>query len=127
MGHDRCVVGICDNDKRYPERFIKHSHVTGKLVFHKLPADLEKRQAWINAVAKGRKDFHVPKHLFVCSNHFIAGKPTKNNPNPTLFLTVTMNIQGTPQKKVLRPPPKKECWLWMTPILTLLMKRSHHA
>ena len=39
MGRDRCVIGVCDNDKRCPDRFIKHSNVKEKLTFHKLPAD----------------------------------------------------------------------------------------
>ena len=108
MGHDRCVVGICDNDRRYPQRYVIHSNVSsGKLSFHKLPASPEKRKAWINAVAKGRKEFVPPKHFMVCSNHFIEGKPTKENPIPTLFLTRTMNVQGTPQKICIRPPPRK--------------------
>ena len=100
MVHDRCVVGVCNNDKRYPERLEVHSNVTsGNISFHKLPAHLERRRAWIHAVEKGRKDFVVPKHFKVCSNHFVDGKPTPNNPDPTLFLTVTMNVQGTPVKR----------------------------
>ena len=104
MGRDRCVIGVCDNDKRYPGRFIKHSNVTEKLTFHKLPADPRKREAWIHAVRKGRKDFVVPKNFFVCSNHFVDGKATKNNPFPTLFLTVTMNKHGTPKESLRRSP-----------------------
>ena len=55
MGKDRCVVGICDNDKRYPDRFTKYSNVTEKLTNHKLPADPRKGEAWIHAVRKGEK------------------------------------------------------------------------
>ena len=71
---------------------MKHSNVTGKLNFHKLPADPARRAAWICQV--------------LCSNHFIDGKPTKENPDPTLLLTATMNCQVTPQK-ILRSPPRK--------------------
>ena len=74
MVNDRCVVGICNNDKRYPERYRIHSNVTsGKLCFHKLPADERTKKSWIHAVSKGRKHFVVPKHFKVCSNHFFDG------------------------------------------------------
>ena len=33
--HDRCCVGPCDNDKRYPEDVIKRNKVKGKLKWHK--------------------------------------------------------------------------------------------
>ena len=56
--HDRCTVGCCNNDKRYPERMIVQSNVKdGKLVFHKLPVNEERSKAWIHAVTKGREDF----------------------------------------------------------------------
>ena len=77
MGKDRCVVGVCDNDKRYLDHFIKHNNVTEKLILHKLPADPRKIEDSIHAVRKGRKYFVVPKNCFVCSNHFVDGKPTK--------------------------------------------------
>ena len=86
------LLVFADNDKRYMECFMKHSNVTGKLNFHKLPADPARRAAWICQV--------------LCSNHFIDGKPTKENPDPTLLLTATMNCQVTPQK-IVRSPPRK--------------------
>ena len=57
--HDWCIiVGCCNNDKRYAERMIVHSNVKdGKLVFHKLPVNEERKRAWIHAVSKGREDF----------------------------------------------------------------------
>ena len=33
--HSRCVIGICDNNKRYPELRKKHSNVDGDIM-HKL-------------------------------------------------------------------------------------------
>ena len=84
---------------------IIHSNVTsGKLVFHKIPVNEERRKAWIHAVSKGRAAFDPPKNFKVCSNHFIDGKPTHSNPDPTLFLTISTNTLPTPNKK--RPPPK---------------------
>ncbi|XP_065677311.1 uncharacterized protein LOC136092719 [Hydra vulgaris] len=107
MVNDRCVVGICNNNKRYPERYEIHSNVKlGKLCFHKLPVDGKTRKSWIHAVSKGRKHFVIPKHFKICSNHFVDGMPTYENPKPTLFLTYTINVQCTPEKKQSRPPPK---------------------
>ena len=105
--HTRCIVGVCDNDKRYPERMVKHSNVTGEIVMHKLPNDKVKRKAWINQVKKGRKNFEIPKNFFVCSNHFVDGEPTPLNPNPTLFLTLSTNNISTPKKRKLPYPRKK--------------------
>ena len=52
--HDRCIVGCCNNDKTYPERMIVK---VGKLVFHKLPVNEERKKAWILAVSKRREYF----------------------------------------------------------------------
>ena len=37
--HSRCVIGICDNDMRYPELHKKNSNVDGDITMHKLPKD----------------------------------------------------------------------------------------
>ena len=105
MVNNRCAVGCCDNDKRYPDRMIIHSNVASrKLIFHEIPVNEERRKAWIHAVSKGREAFDPPKNFKVCSNHFIDGKPTQSNPGPILFLTISTNTLPTPSKK--RPPPK---------------------
>ena len=81
MLHDS--VGCCDNGKRYPERMIAHSNVKDRgIVFHKLLINEESQKAWIHAVSKGREDFEEPNY---CSNHFLDEKPTKYNPDRTLF------------------------------------------
>ena len=105
MIDDKCVVGCCDNDKRYRDRMVIHSNVTsGKLVFYKIPVNEERLKAQIYAVSKGREALDPPKNFKVCSNHFIDGKPTQSNPDLTLFLTISTNTLPTPNKK--RPPPK---------------------
>ena len=35
--HFRWVIGIYDNDMRYPELHKKHSNVDGDIIMHKLP------------------------------------------------------------------------------------------
>ena len=47
-------------------------------------------EKWCVQVQKGRKDFKIGtsrESVIVCSNHFKDGKPTRNNPFPTVFLT----------------------------------------
>ena len=68
---------------------IVHSNVVdGKIFFHKLQVNEERQKTWIHAVSKGREDFDKPKHFKACSNHFLEGKSTKCNPDPTLFLKI---------------------------------------
>ena len=106
--HDRCVIGVCNNDKRYPQHMVTHSNVKGEIKMHSLPKDETIKAAWIHQILKGRKDLKsaqdIPKNCHVCSIHFIDGKPTKGNPTPTLFLTVSTNTLPTP---VARKAPRK--------------------
>ena len=37
-------------------------------------------------IAKGKKGFNPGNETFVCSNHFVNGKPTQRYPYPTLAL-----------------------------------------
>ena len=53
--HSRCVIGICDNDMRYPQLYKKHSDMDEYIIMHKLKKDGSVRDAWINAIINGRK------------------------------------------------------------------------
>jgi hypothetical protein len=44
-GGDRCSVGVCNNDRRYPEKIIVRSHVYN-FQFHGLLKDQKLRQIW---------------------------------------------------------------------------------
>ena len=66
-----------------------------------------KQKVWIQQVSKGRKDFFVPKNFYICSIHFLDGKPTKENPFPTLFLTLSTETMEAPTKRK-RPSPRKQ-------------------
>ena len=48
----RCVVGVCDNGKRFPDKMIRHSSVQGDIKMHKLPVNNERKRAWIAEVSK---------------------------------------------------------------------------
>ena len=58
-----------------------------------------KERAWIAQVSKGKKGFQPPKNSFVCSNHYADGKPSKEHPDPTLFLTISTNTAPTVKKR----------------------------
>ena len=58
-------------------------------------------------MSKCKKDFIVPKNFYVCSNHFLDGKPTKENPFATLFLIPSTETMETPTKRK-QPFPQKQ-------------------
>ena len=96
---DRCCVGGCDNDNRYPEKMEKRSHVK-ELLLHKFTTVSWKRVEWIKLISKGRENFAPGTHgTFVCSNHFPDGKPTIENPHPTLYLKPSEHTLKSPVKK----------------------------
>ena len=83
MVNDRCIVGCCDKNKRYPDKMIIHSNVaSGKLVFHKIPVKKERWKAWIHAVSKGREAFDPPKN----SKCVLTILLMESQPNLTLIL-----------------------------------------
>ena len=107
MPNFHCPVGVCNNDSRYKEKMEVHSNVPdGIIKFHKCPRDRIKE--WTNAISKGREKFTAPKDFRICSNHFVDGKPTPEHPNPTLFLTPSMNSQRTPVKRKRRELPQRK-------------------
>lgn len=99
MSHDRYIFGCCNNDKRW----LKY----GKIVFHELRVNQERPKAWTHEISKRREDFQKPKHFKVFPNHIPEGKPTKCNPNSTLFLKISTNALPATTKP--RPPPKNQC------------------
>ena len=56
--NDKCCVGGCNNDKRYPERNKKKGHVS-ILKWHRFTTDDTNRPLWIAAISHGR-DFFQP-------------------------------------------------------------------
>ena len=84
---DKCCVGICNNDRSYPEKLEIKSHVQ-ILKWHRFPKDKAKRKWWQTLVNKGRGNFVASDKSRICSNHFADRKPTEKQPNPTLLLTI---------------------------------------
>lgn len=109
--HDRCCVGGCNNDKRYPNKYVKRSHVQ-ELKFHRFTSVEDKRKIWIKNISKGLVNFNPGKETFICSNHFVDGQPTNENPHPTLFLTPSgYLLDKSPHK---RASSEKSCRLEVT-------------
>lgn len=96
--HDRCCIGSCNNDKRYPDLVVKRGHVA-VLKWHRFAAVPTKRLQWIKLVSHGRKNLTPGKWIYICSNHFIDGKPTNEHPNPTLFLNPSAQVCSSPVKR----------------------------
>ena len=96
--NNRCCVGGCDNDQRYPERVVKRSHVS-KMVWHLWPKDKALSEPWKKRLAKGRENFEPGLYMSVCSNHFVDGKRTASNPVPMLFMTAFEQQTPSPKKR----------------------------
>ena len=54
--NDRCCVGPCDNDKRYPDKI----HLVA-MKWHGFLKNEERRQKWIAMINKGRENSHPGK------------------------------------------------------------------
>ena len=102
--------GGCNNDRRYPDRYVIRSHVKD-LQFHRVPSDIEKKHIWEKQISKGREDFNIGNSMRICSNHFVDAQPTHANPNPTLYLTESDTKKKSPVKRKARtkvnPTPGK--------------------
>ena len=98
MPNHRCCVAGCDNDSRYPEKYVIKEQVTGGLRFHYFPKDTNKCKQWVGEISKGLVGFKATKNTVVCSNHFEYGKPTFKSGVPTKHLTVR-SLYISPKKR----------------------------
>ena len=78
---------------------LKRNNVKGKLKWHKFPALSNPAMRKETIIQKGRKGFSAGDWTYVCSNHFIDGAPTGENPRPSLVLTPSDALQKTTQKR----------------------------
>ena len=78
-----------NNDKRYPQDYVKHGNAKEDITMHALPKDGTVRKIWVQQILKGRNDLKsekdIPNNCFVYSNHFLDGRPTKSNPSRSLL------------------------------------------
>ena len=103
--NDRCAVGACSNARKYPEKYIIKPHIAGfdcnpSLRFWKC-TDPNLYKKWTEACKRKQGTFKLGKNNFICSNHFVLGRPTVPDPVPTLFL------KGYADDNKKRKPPKE--------------------
>ncbi|XP_033730606.1 uncharacterized protein LOC117320019 [Pecten maximus] len=104
----RCCWGTCNTDSRFPDR------LEGGVTFIPFPKpgrSLEKCKEWIRLCGRPQSQLNEEilrerskaKHLFVCSKHFVDGKPSDLYPNPRSALPYD---RITPSRK--RPMPRPD-------------------
>ena len=136
-GGDKCCVGGCNNDRRYPERYVIRSHVN-KLGFHKPSKSEDVIRSWCIQVQKGRKDFKIGKSresVIVCSNHFVDGKPIQGTirslPSFSPHLSIPkqnhhingVNLNSVKRKLVQAIQPQEKFMVWMRCPLNVICKK----
>ncbi|XP_047460923.1 uncharacterized protein LOC125019909 [Mugil cephalus] len=78
----RCAHGLCKSDTRYP------NSLAGEVVFFPFPkpkTQYERCLKWIEQCGRPHSQLNVQKinkHTYICSKHFVNGKPTPEHPNP---------------------------------------------
>ena len=84
---DVLLNAVMMTKKVQPKRMIVYSNAKdGKQFstnFHLMKKDKKLGYMHLN---NGEENFEKPKHFKACSNHFLEGRPTKCNPDPTSFL-----------------------------------------
>lgn len=87
MPHHHCCVLGCRSDSRYSKLDESPSPTKESLRFFCVPSLTSKRalhNEWLKMI--GRPELVVSRNTRVCSLHFMDGKPSKENPWPTLRL-----------------------------------------
>ena len=109
--NSRCVIGICNNDNKHPQHYVKHSDVKGDMIMPALPKVKTKMD--LSAANLNQKD--ISSNCFVCSHCFLDRQPTRSNRSPSLFLTINTNIvprpkpRKSPHKQKTLPQKNKKC------------------
>jgi hypothetical protein len=86
-GGGRCSIGVCNNDRRYPEKILVRSHVSNFQFHGLLSKDQKLRQIWHDKIRQGRQNYIESAYVKICSNHFEDGERTFRCSVPTHFLT----------------------------------------
>nr|XP_022332717.1 ARL14 effector protein-like isoform X3 [Crassostrea virginica] len=82
MGRYYCAVMGCHADTRKIGRYGYMADIKF-FAFPTQKKDPENRQIWLDLL--GRKDYDPKRWHRVCSRHFVDGRPTRDNPYPTVF------------------------------------------
>nr|XP_047137441.1 uncharacterized protein LOC105845924 [Hydra vulgaris] len=89
-GGDHCVVQNCNNDRRYPNKYVIKDHINSfngslQLKFWRCK-DAKMLPKWNSKIGLFRSHFRVSLNSPVGSNHFKMGRPTNIYPYPTEYL-----------------------------------------
>ncbi|CAC5410113.1 unnamed protein product [Mytilus coruscus] len=107
----RCTWGKCNSDNRYKDRDYMQN-----VSFWPIPKPatrLSETKLWVKAC--GRKDVtikDVNKHSYVCSKHFVEGRPTSSYSYPVSALSTSPFSTVKPCRK---PPTRRELFTNRTP------------
>ncbi|XP_017572500.1 piggyBac transposable element-derived protein 4-like [Pygocentrus nattereri] len=77
----RCCWGTCESNTKYPERLDGVVFVP----FPKPPKNVEKCKLWIKLCGRPHSLLNISsitRDTYVCSKHFVDGKPTAEHPHP---------------------------------------------
>ena len=121
MPTTNCVIVGCSNStyqlKKWKGTYcdIHHSnHGIGRCVcpppfrLIPFPKDTEKRRQWVQRVSRKEKkdgkwiDWESQAYSRICSEHFLDGEPTIENPLPTLHLGHSHSKENTKRRKLFR-------------------------
>lgn len=93
-----CCWGTCRSDSRYAES--EHMEGVSWFPFPKPITQLEKCQRWVKLC--GRKNFtvaNVNKSTYICSKHFLSGRPTEEHPDPIPAAGTSLDILRAQKRK----------------------------
>ncbi|KAK3085080.1 hypothetical protein FSP39_003199 [Pinctada imbricata] len=93
-----CCWGTCRSDSRYADR--EYMSGTTWIPFPKPFSQPDKCRRWVDLC--GRKGFSVAKvnkGTYICSKHFIEGKPTSDHPDPLPAVGTSYDIQRAKKRK----------------------------
>ncbi|KAG5283563.1 hypothetical protein AALO_G00043430 [Alosa alosa] len=109
----RCCYGTCNTDSRYKDRVENIVFVP----FPKPPKEMGKCLRWIKLCGRPHQQLNVnklrnhgtAKHFYVCSKHFVEGKPTQDHPDPLSASPVDRpsSVRHPPKLRKEPQPPRK--------------------
>ncbi len=109
MPTKHCGWGTCNSDSRY-----SHKEHMKNVTFFTFPNAQKKKDEcleWIKACGRPAEDLNLDKitrYHYVCSKHFIDGRPTEQNPYPVSADPYTKGSKGRKRPKSRETPKESE-------------------
>lgn len=81
MPTKHCAHSTCNSDSRYYGKEYMNNVTFVKFV--QPNEDLEKCKRWVQACRRQHFSVkNVSSHMYICSKHFVGGKPSEDYPDP---------------------------------------------